>query len=379
MKKLSVYVHIPFCKSKCHYCDFRSFQNCGTDDVEEYMEDLNQEIAFYRDLGQTHVIDTLFIGGGTPSMVPSQAIAKVMKGLREILSFTEYPEISIEGNPDTLTYDKMAHYHDMGINRLSMGLQSDNQKLLNTLGRIHSPEDFLESLENARKIGFNNINGDLMFGLPGQSLETFQNTLQWTRKLDIPHISAYGLMINEETELARRIDQGILPKPDEDLEVDMYDFLREFLPKKGYQHYEISNFAKPGFQCRHNRTYWENREYLGLGLGAHSSMGEQRFFNAEDFESYHQKIQAGEKPLSGVEVLSKKERLKESLMLGLRLTEGIDINYLENRHGIKVELPILNKILEFKKQGLLENHHNRLRLTPNGFYLSNSVFREIIS
>ncbi len=379
MKKLSVYVHIPFCKSKCHYCDFRSFQNCGTDDVEEYMEDLNQEIAFYRDLGQTHVIDTLFIGGGTPSMVPSQAIAKVMKGLREILSFTEYPEISIEGNPDTLTYDKMAHYHDMGINRLSMGLQSDNQKLLNTLGRIHSPEDFLESLENARKIGFNNINGDLMFGLPGQNLETFQNTLQWTRKLDIPHISAYGLMINEETELARRIDQGILPKPDEDLEVDMYDFLREFLPKKGYQHYEISNFAKPGFQCRHNRTYWENREYLGLGLGAHSSMGEQRFFNAEDFESYHQKIQAGEKPLSGVEVLSKKERLKESLMLGLRLTEGIDINYLENRHGIKVELPILNKILEFKKQGLLENHHNRLRLTPNGFYLSNSVFREIIS
>ncbi len=378
MKNLSVYVHIPFCKSKCHYCDFRSFENCGTDDIEEYMGDLIKEMDFYRDLGKTYVIDTIFIGGGTPSMVSSEAIAKIMERLRKLFFFTEDPEISIEGNPDTLTYDKMDHYHKLGINRLSMGLQSDNRKLLKTLGRIHSPEDFLESVENARRIGFDNINGDLMFGLPGQSLKTFQHTLQWIAKLDIPHISAYGLIINEETELARRIDQRIIPEPDEDLEVDMYDHLREFLPGKGYQHYEISNFAKPGFQCRHNRTYWENREYLGLGLGAHSSMGEKRFFNAEDFKSYHQLIQAGEKPIAGVEVLSTKERLQESLMLGLRLTEGIDMNYLESLHGITVEHSLLMKIQEFKVQGLLKNDKGRLRLSSSGLYLSNSVFREII-
>lgn len=378
MKNLSVYVHIPFCKSKCHYCDFRSFQNCGTDDIDEYMKDLNQEIDFYRDLGKTFVIDTLFIGGGTPSMVSSEVIAKVMKTLREIFSFSEDPEISIEGNPDTLSYDKMAHYYDLGINRLSMGLQSDNRKLLKTLGRIHTPEDFLESLEDARKIGYKNINGDLMFGLPGQSLKTFKSTLQWIEKLGISHISAYGLIINEETELARRIDQGIIPEPDEDLEVDMYDYLREFLPDKGYLHYEISNFAKPGFQCRHNRTYWENREYLGLGLGAHSSMGERRFFNAEDFGGYHQKIQAGETPVVGEEKLSNKERLQESLMLGLRLTEGVDLTVLEKRHKTLMDTHIMESIRGFTQKGLLESQHGRLRLTSKGLYLSNSVFREII-
>ncbi len=378
MKNLSVYVHIPFCKSKCYYCDFRSFQNCSTDDIKEYMKDLLKEIEYYRDLGKSYVIDTLFIGGGTPSMVSSEFIVNVMERLGEIFYFVQFPEISIEGNPDTLTYDKMAHYYAAGINRISMGLQSNNQKLLKTLGRIHGSEDFLESLENAREIGFNNINGDLMFGLPGQSLKTFQNTLKWTEKLEIPHISAYGLIINEETELARKIDQGIIPEPDEDLEVDMYDYLRKFLQSKKYQHYEISNFARPGFQCRHNRTYWENREYLGFGLGAHSSMGEKRFSNAEDFRSYHHKIQSGEKPIAGVEILSDKDRLKESLMLGLRLTEGIDLKLLENRYETRLEDSILDKIQEFKSQGLLENHQSLLRLTPKGFYLSNSVFREII-
>ncbi len=378
MKNLSIYVHIPFCKSKCHYCDFRSFQNCGTDDINEYMKDLLQEIELYRDLGKNYRIDTLFIGGGTPSMVSSEGIAKVIKGLREVFSFTEEPEISIEGNPDTLSFDKMAHYYELGIHRLSMGLQSDNRKLLKTLGRIHTPEDFLMSLENARKIGFRNINGDLMFGLPGQHLKTFQQTLGWIETLDIPHISAYGLIINEETELARKIHQGTLPEPDEDLEVDMYDYLRSFLPKKGYDHYEISNFAKPGFQCRHNRTYWENREYLGLGLGAHSSMGKKRFFNAEAFGSYHQLIEAGKKPIAAEEVLTDKERLKESLMLGLRMTEGVNLSHLERRHESVVEDALIMKFQEFIKQGLLENHQGRLKLTPEGLYLSNSVFREII-
>jgi len=379
MKNLSVYIHIPFCKSKCYYCDFRSFQNCGTDDIEEYMKDLNREIDFYKDLGKTHVIDTIFIGGGTPSMVSSNKIAKVMEKLRDVFSFTERPEISIEGNPDTLTYDKTAHYYDLGINRLSMGLQCDNRKLLKMLGRIHTPEDFLESLDNARKIGFKNINGDLMFGLPGQSLKTFHSTLQWIEKLDISHISAYGLIINEETELARRINQGIISEPDEDLEVDMYDDLRRFLSEKGYQQYEISNFAKPGFQCRHNRTYWENREYLGLGLGAHSSMGDKRFFNAEDFSKYHQRIEAGEKPVIGEEKISDKERLQESLMLGLRLIEGVNLTALEKRHKTLVGNHIMESIREFMDQGLLESRRGRICFTAKGIYLSNSVFREIIS
>jgi len=378
MKNLSVYIHIPFCKSKCYYCDFKSFQNCGTDDIEEYMKDLSQEIDFYKDLGKTHVIDTVFIGGGTPSMVSSEKIAKVMEKLREVFTFTREPEISIEGNPDTLTYDKMARYFEIGINRLSIGLQSDSRKLLKTLGRIHTPEDFLESLGNAREIGFKNINGDLMFGLPGQSLKTFHSTLQWIEQLDIPHISAYGLIINEETELARRINQGIISEPDEDLEVDMYEDLRDFLRKNGYQHYEISNFSKAGFQCRHNRTYWENKEYLGLGLGAHSSMGENRFFNAEDFSTYHQRIEAGEKPVIGEERITKKERLKESLMLGLRLIEGVDLTALEKRHKTLVDNHIMESLRGFIENGLLESQQGRIRLTEKGLYLSNSVFREII-
>ncbi|NBG87929.1 radical SAM family heme chaperone HemW [Isachenkonia alkalipeptolytica] len=378
MKKLSLYIHIPFCKKKCHYCDFRSFQNCGRDDIQEYMEDLSKEIDLYRHLGKVYVIDTLFIGGGTPSMVPVEGIAKIMKQLRRVFPFSEDPEISIEGNPDTLSYDKMARYYDLGIHRLSMGLQSENRELLKTIGRIHSAEDFLASLENARKIGYENINGDLMFGLPGQRLKTFQNTLQWVVNLNIPHISAYGLIINEETELARRINHGVLPEPDEDLEVDMYDFLRKFLPKKGYQHYEISNFAKPGFQCRHNRTYWENREYLGLGLGAHSSIGNRRFFNAEDFDSYHRMIQAEEKPLAGEELLSDRERLKESLMLGLRLREGIDMDYLEERYKTPVDDTVKQKLRGFEKKELIQTREGRLRLTSKGLYLSNSVFREIL-
>ncbi len=378
MKKLSIYIHIPFCKKKCHYCDFRSFQNCGTAEIEEYMKDLIKEIDLYRELGNTYLIDTLFIGGGTPSMVSSEAIGKVMEKLRSVFSFSEYPEISIEGNPDTLSYEKMAHYYDLGIHRLSMGLQSDDKELLKTIGRIHSYEDFLNSYENARKIGFRDLNVDLMFGLPGQSLETFQRTLTKVTTLEVPHISAYGLIINEETELARRIDMGMVPTPDEDTEVDMYDRLRESLYEKGYQHYEISNFAKPGFQCRHNRTYWENGEYLGLGLGAHSSMGNLRFFNEEDLGDYHKKLQAGEKPVAGEEVISNKERLKESLMLGLRLIEGVDLTLLEKRHKTLVDNHIMESLRAFMGKGLLETHQGRIRLTAKGYYLSNSVFREII-
>ncbi len=378
MKKLSLYIHIPFCKKKCHYCDFRSFQNCNNNDIREYLDDLCKEIDLYRDLGKTFIIDTLFIGGGTPSMVPGEGIAKIMKQLRRVFSFSEDPEISIEGNPDTLSYDKLARYYELGIHRLSMGLQSEKLQLLKALGRIHGPEDFLESLGNAREIGYNNINCDLMFGLPGQSMKDFEKTLGWVKKLDIPHISAYGLIVNEDTELARRISQGRVPEPDEDLEVDMYHFLRKFLYQGGYEHYEISNFSKPGFQCRHNRTYWENREYLGLGLGAHSSMGNRRFFNVEDFGGYHRMIQAGEKPLGGEEILSDRERLRESLILGLRLLEGVDIDYLAKRYKTPVENRIKRKLREFEKNELLQTCEGRLRFTSKGLYLSNSLFREIL-
>ena len=378
MKNLSVYIHIPFCKRKCYYCDFSSFQNCSHSDIDEYMKHLLREIELYRDLGKSYRIDTLFIGGGTPSMISSKWIEKLLFGIREVFSFTENPEISIEGNPDTLTYEKMAHYFELEINRLSIGLQSDDRKILKTLGRIHGFEDFLESLEDARRVGYKNINSDLMFGLPGQSLNTFQNTLVEVTKLKIPHISAYGLIINENTIIGERIEQGILPEPDEDVEVDMYNFLRKFLMDQGYEHYEISNFGKPGFQCRHNRTYWKNRNYLGLGLGAHSSMDGVRFYNLESFSSYHQKLQAGEKPIAGSQDISKEEQLRESLMLGLRLTEGIAISCLESRYKTNVEESVLNKFNEFTKLGLLETSGNRLRLTEKGFYLSNSVFREII-
>lgn len=378
MKKLSLYVHIPFCKKKCHYCDFRSFQNCDNDEIQRYMKGLSKEIDLYGNLGKTYMVDTLFIGGGTPSLLPASEISNILNNIRKVFPMSTEPEISIEGNPDTLTFEKLASYYELGIHRLSIGLQSEDRRLLKILGRIHGPEDFIESLETARKIGFKNINGDLMFGLPGQSLKIFQRTLRWIKRLDIPHISAYGLIINDGTMLAQNIRKGLVPEPDEDLEVDMYEFLRADLLDEGYQHYEISNFAKPGFQCRHNLTYWENREYLGFGLGAHSSMGNRRFSNVEDFKTYHRMIQRGEVPLASVEELSDRDRLLESLILGLRLRKGVDIGYLEKRYKIPLDQRLKEKFCEFEKQNLLETYKGRLRLSSKGLYLSNYVFREII-
>lgn len=369
---LELYVHIPFCVRKCQYCDFLS----GPSDEEtkdRYIEALLKEIRAAEHTEDYEIV-SVFIGGGTPSALKAEAIASIMRTLQEKFFFCEDAEVTIEANPGTVDPEKLTIYRNVGINRLSLGLQSTDAEELKLLGRIHSYEEFLKSYEWAREAGFSNINIDLMFAIPGQTGEAWRQHLYQVAELNPEHISAYSLIIEEGTPFAEQN----LDLPDEDTEYQMYEDTAEILERYGYRQYEISNYAKQGYMCRHNAGYWQRLEYLGFGLGASSLYGGMRFSNTHQMREYLKESRNPDQIRKDVTVLSRNEQIEEFMFLGLRMTEGISEKKFEENFNVRL-MDIYGDILQkYEETGFMEHIETKWRLTRKGIHVSNHILADFL-
>lgn len=376
MKELGIYVHIPFCKKKCDYCDFISFCD-RNEQIEEYIEILKEEINSSL-ISEGYKVTTIYIGGGTPSFIDSKYIVEILNLIKEKF-YIENAEITIELNPGTVTKEKLLNYKKAGINRISIGLQETNNELLKQIGRIHTYEEFLETYNLARKLEFKNINIDLMIGLPSQSISNIKESLNKIITLNPEHISVYSLILEEGTKLYQKYENKEINMPDEELERNMYWYVKNTLENNGYKHYEISNFSKKGYESKHNVNCWEQKEYLGFGLSAHSYINGTRYSNSNEG---NQKGQTTFGPLQYKKIIHEEQNLedmkKEYMLLGLRKIEGISIQKFEEKF---IENPIflfrneLNKLVE---QELLEVDGDKIRLTNKGLDLANIVWEEFV-
>lgn len=375
MKKLGLYIHIPFCVKKCNYCDFLSAP--ATKQVQiAYMETLQREIKEKATEYQDVCVDTVFIGGGTPTSVPYDTIVDLMETVKQSFFMDKDCEITLECNPGTVTKEALVTYRAAGINRLSIGLQSAEDDLLKELGRIHTYEQFLETYEWARKAGFSNINVDLMSGLPNQTLEKYEDTVKKILELDVEHISAYSLIVEEGTPFYKLYEEDKLALPSEETERQMYYRTGELLEAAGFERYEISNYAKEGYLCRHNVRYWVREDYLGLGLGASSMVNNVRFKNTEWLDEYLLENKYMEK--QEVQNLSKNECMEEFMFLGLRMTRGVSKEEFRENFGNsmgEIYGPVIKRL---KEQGLLEECDGYIRLTGYGLDVSNRVWVEFL-
>ena len=381
LNELGIYIHIPFCKQKCYYCDFVSYSNkCS--EVKEYIESLIKEIEEFD--FSNYKVTSIYIGGGTPSYIDSIYIVEILSELKEklkcnLIEFKDI-EITIEVNPGTVDTKKLNDYKKSGINRLSIGLQSTKNDILKKIGRIHTYQEFLEIYKLAREIGFKNINIDLMIGIPGQKIEDLKNTLQDIIKLEPEHISVYSLIIEENTPIEKMLENGEIKLPDEDLERNMYWYVKNTLELNGYNHYEISNFAKLGKESRHNLNCWNQEEYIGFGVAAHSYLNGIRFSNTINVEEYIQHIENNRKEenIQIEESQSLEDKKNEFMMLGFRKIQGVDIARFKEKF---IDNPIflyrenLNKLVE---EGLIEVDLNHIKLTNKGIDLANLVFEEFV-
>lgn len=401
-KELELYIHIPFCARKCAYCDFLSF-SAPERVYRDYMDKLMEEICGQGPNFQEYRVSTIFVGGGTPSILPADLILELFATLSENFDISRDAEITMEANPGTLTAEKLDVYRQSGVNRLSIGLQSADDRELKYLGRIHSYESFLKSYQRARQAGFRNINVDLMSALPGQNVQSWKNTLKKVMMLKPEHISAYSLMIEEGTpfyerfgeshcgerkqqqpktaaELAARAAVMTLPDlPDEDTDREMYHLTKEMMAAHGYGRYEISNYAKKGYECRHNIGYWSGVEYLGLGLGASSYTYGYRYHNTEDMKEYLSlNLYEGGAAARDIEELSLKDQMEEFMFVGLRMMRGVSGSTFLERFGQNLWNVYGNVIKKLEKQGLIQVDMPMIRLTDLGIDVSNVVLAEFL-
>ena len=375
MKEMELYLHIPFCVKKCGYCDFLSFP-AGKETQKSYKEALLREIKEAGERYREYQVSTIFIGGGTPTILDSSDMAELFDGLRSAFRILKEAEISMEANPGTVTKEKLSDYRRAGINRLSFGLQSADNRELKLLGRIHTWEDFLESYGLARECGFSNINIDLMSALPGQTADVWLDTLRRTIMLEPEHISAYSLIIEEGTPFYERYGgtAGAALLPGEEEDRAMYHRTREFLSQYGYRQYEISNYARPGRECRHNIGYWTGVPYLGLGLGAASYMEGERFSNSRGMEEYLRE------PGRRIEAqrLTKKDKEEEFFFLGLRLTKGVSLEEFERRFGVPAKQVYPGIMERLAKENAAVLKDGRFFLTEYGMDVSNYVMAQFL-
>ena len=342
MKKLGLYIHIPFCVKKCNYCDFLSAPANKQVQIA-YMETLQKEIEEKAIEYKEWIVDTVFIGGGTPTSVPHETIVNTMETIKKEFALTKDCEITMECNPGTVTMEAMNAYAAAGINRISIGLQSADDGLLKTLGRIHTYEQFLDSYNYARNAGIQNINVDIMSGLPSQTIEQYTDTLKKVADLGVEHISAYSLIVEEGTPFYKLYEEEKLELPDEDTEREMYYQTGTMLKQYGFLRYEISNYAKNGFECKHNKRYWQRDNYLGIGLGAASFIENTRYKNTEWLDEYLIENKYLEK--NEIQNLSKEECMEEFMFLGLRMTKGISKTEFKESFGVLVE-DVYGKVIE---------------------------------
>ncbi|HBM48038.1 MAG TPA: coproporphyrinogen III oxidase [Lachnoclostridium sp.] len=409
-RELELYIHIPFCARKCSYCDFLSF--AAPERVyREYMDKLIEEICGQGPNFQEYRVSTIFVGGGTPSILPADLIMELFATLSENFDIALDAEVTLEANPGTLTMEKLEVYRQSGINRLSIGLQSADDKELKYLGRIHSYDSFLKSYQRARQAGFKNINVDLMSALPGQDVHSWKTTLKKVMMLKPEHISAYSLIIEEGTpfferfgepeckkgllsggqqenskkpetasEVAARAAVMTLPDlPDEDTDREMYHMTKEMMAAQGYERYEISNYAKKGYECRHNTGYWTGVEYLGLGLGASSYTYGYRYHNTEDLQEYLSlNLYEGGAAARDIEELSLEDKMEEFMFVGLRMMKGVSGSEFLERFGLNMWNVYGDVLKKLEQQGLIEVEAPMVRLTERGIDVSNVVLSEFL-
>lgn len=419
MKELSIYIHIPFCVRKCRYCDFLSFPVCE-EERESYVNLLMEEIELRAGAFTEDCVVSIFFGGGTPSLLSGRQMTRILDGVKNNYRVAEDAEITMEMNPGTVNEEKLKAYYEAGINRISIGLQTTNNRELQTIGRIYTYEDFLQTYKMARETGFHNVNIDLMSALPGQTMDTYRETLDRVLALQPEHISAYSLILEEGTELFEHSNEYHFP--DEDTDRDMYLMTGEMLGANGYRRYEISNYAKKGYECLHNKVYWKRGNYLGLGLGASSMIDNSRFKNPESMETYGRMVErlkvlkidgidnkirrneneirpcnkeqngghcgqlnCRQKLMQQLQVteteyqkLTKAEQMEEFMFLGLRLTEGVSRTEFAQLFDTQMDTVYGSVLQKMKEESLLEEKDNKIFLTGKGLDVSNYVMAEFL-
>ena len=383
MKKeeLGIYIHIPFCMQKCLYCDFVSYIN-KSECVKEYINCMIKEIQSYD--FKKYNITTIYIGGGTPSFIESDYIKEIINVIQNKLEKNdtrwEDIEITIEVNPGTVTLEKLNDYKTVGINRISLGLQATQDRLLKQIGRIHNYKDFLEAYELLKKVGFNNINVDLMIGLPNQSIKDLKESLEKIIKLDPNHISVYSLIIEDGTPISKLLDEEKIKLPDEEIERQMYWYVKNKLELNGYNHYEISNFSKKGKESKHNLNCWKQKQYIGIGAAAHSYFKDIRYSNTNNIEEYIKNIKENniEKNRKIEEKQTIEDKKNEFMMLGFRMIEGVNIADFKAKFVDNPLYVYREKIKKLTDEGLIEVDLNNIKLTNKGLDLANVVFEEFI-
>lgn len=374
-----VYIHIPFCHQICNYCDFNKFY-FKNQPVDEYIEMLGKEmeLATKKYPESFKQIETIFLGGGTPTALSPQQIERLLELIRTYISMESVTEFTSEANPDELSEAKMQALFDGGVNRLSMGVQSFDQELLKKIGRTHSNNHVYETIALAKKVGFSNISLDLMYGLPGQTMAQWKDTLEKAFALDLPHYSAYSLIVEPKTIFYNQYTKGKLHLPTEDLEADMYDVLMNQMEAHGLQQYEISNFAQSGFSSKHNKIYWENDEYAGFGAGAHGYLAGVRYSNHGPLKKYMDTVNVGELPIVYEHVVTENEKREEQMFLGLRKAEGITHTIYEEKFKEPMDRHYLHVIERLVSEGLLEHDTIGIRLSRKGRFVGNEVFQQFL-
>ena len=369
---MEIYIHIPFCIRKCDYCDFLSGPS-GPKEQADYVQALLREIQAVEE-GEGRSVSSIFIGGGTPSVLDERLLGDILREIRNRFKMEEDAEITIEVNPGTANIGKLQAYREMGINRLSIGLQSPEDRELKILGRIHNYGQFLETYQEARTVGFDNINIDLMSAIPDQTYEGWVKNLRTVAELEPEHISAYSLIVEEGTPFAARK----LNLPDEDTEYNMYEATAQILKEYGFEQYEISNYARKGRECRHNVGYWTRQDYLGFGLGASSLYGKERFANTADMKKYLENSKNPEKIREKEPSLTREDEMAEFMFLGLRMTKGISKADFQRCFGCTIE-SVYGEVLEkYESMELLLEKDGRIFLSREGIHVSNSIMAEFL-
>lgn len=389
-KNIGIYVHIPFCKKKCNYCDFCSYAEkesfsarytkCLCKEITNVSQNFKQQCKSINDDKNYVVVKTIYIGGGTPSVIDSKYIEEILNAIRQNYKVDEKAEITIEVNPGTVTVEKLEHYYNIGINRLSLGLQATKQSLLEMLGRIHTYYDFLDTYRFARSVGFKNINVDLMIGLPNQTLIDVKDSLEEVISLEPEHISVYSLILEEGTVLEKQVSQKLLKLPSEDTEREMYWAVKKILEENGYKHYEISNFAKPNFESKHNVDCWNQREYIGFGVASHSYINQIRYSNTESLETYIENIENNhiEKNYTIQEKQNMEEQQKEYMLLGLRKIDGVSIQAFKRKFVANPIYLYHDELEKLTNEELIEVDGDSIKLTSKGLDFANIVWEEFV-
>ncbi|MCR5692336.1 MAG: radical SAM family heme chaperone HemW [Eubacterium sp.] len=374
-KGLGLYIHIPFCARKCNYCDFLSFP-CGERQMEDYLDALDREFFLWQETLEQRPLETIFIGGGTPSLLSVLQAEKLMQIIHRHCNLKDLKEFSIECNPNSLTREKIQVYREFLVNRISLGMQSSVNEELALLGRLHTREEFEKAYDLVRQETDCQVNVDLMAAIPAQTIASYKESLSYVTDLEPDHISAYSLIVEEGTPFYEKY--GIEPPVDEDTDRTMYELTKSFLRDKGYERYEISNYAKKGRECQHNLKYWRRQDYLGLGLGAASCLGDKRFSNVRDLGAYEDLVGQGKRPIDQEEILSLQDQMSEFMYLGMRCVKGVSTKDFARDFNRDLEEVYGDVLWNYEKMDLLKKEGDYWSLTEAGIDVSNQIFADFI-